>query len=76
MSLDLRLSDYCSANSHVIYLVVKFPSGSYGEVLTTDGTEIEEVEVEPATSTAVADVSTRSNPRIVLRGTVTIPVTP
>lgn len=72
MSLDGRLSDYCASKSHVIYLVVRFPGVSY--VVTPQGHDTEDVEVEPATSTAVAEVSTRTNPRIVLRGTVTIPV--
>ena len=80
MSLDLRLSDYSSAKNHVIYLVVRFP----GSFMEPDGHDTEDVavrhdrddeEVEPATSTTSNEVAIRSNPRIVMRGTVTIPVT-
>ena len=73
MLVDLRLSDYCTAKSHVIYLVVKFPGASCAGPPT--GHDTEDVEIEPSTLTDGAESSVRpANPRIVLRGTVTIPV--
>jgi hypothetical protein len=72
MSLDGRLSDYCSAKCHTIYLVVRFPGISYG---APQGHDVEDVEIEPATSISAVEAPPRTNPRIVLRGTVTIPVT-
>ena len=73
MSLDARLSDYCKAKSHVIYLVVRFPGVSYAD--SPQENDLEDAEVETGESSATpSEVSTRANPRIVLRGTVTIPV--
>jgi hypothetical protein len=71
MSPDRRLSDYCSAKCHTIYLVVRFPGISYG---VPQGHDAEDVEIEPAASSAAVQAPLRTNPRIVLRGTVTIPV--
>lgn len=71
MSLDGRLSDYCSTKCHTIYLVVRFPGISYG---VPQGHDHEDVEIEPAVSNSAVDGPARANPRIVLRGTVTIPV--
>ena len=73
MSLQGRLSDYCTATSHVIYLVVRFPGVSY--VVPPQASDTEEYDVEPAASSAATDALERpANPRIFLRGTVTIPV--
>jgi hypothetical protein len=75
MSLEGRLSDYCTAMSHVIYLVVRFPGTSYMVPSQANDTEEVEIEPAPAPSSPVTDAPERpSNPRIFLRGTVTIPV--
>ena len=72
MSHDLRLSDYCATRSHIIYLVVRFPG--VGCALAQHGNDSEEVEGDGATSHNAHEVSTQHAPRIVLHGTVTIPV--
>jgi hypothetical protein len=73
MSLEGRLSDYCTVTSHVIYLVVRFPGISH--MMPSQANDTEEIEIEPAPSSAVMDDPERpSNRRIFLRGTVTIPV--
>ena len=71
MSLDLRLSDYCKSSTHVIYLVVRFPGASrpstpHGNAATDDSSR----ELARRSSGA----SDHGSPRIVLHGTVTIPV--
>ena len=71
MSLDLRLSDYCKSSTHVIYLVVRFPGASrpstpHGNAATDDSSG----ELARRSSGA----SDHGSPRIVLHGTVTIPV--
>jgi hypothetical protein len=85
MDSELRLSDYCrSKSSHVIYLVVRFPGASFAVTQPSNNSAEErdrDVLERPSFESDAPGQSAELSPevsmqpgRIILRGTVTIPV--